>query len=307
MIEDLRQQQIEHVRRKKREGRWKVIIGFVLILSVLVAVLSLNAYRNKTFEITYYNHSSQKIEEPFKIALLCDLHNGEFGSGNWQLIQAIAEEEPDLILIAGDMVNLTESDVSVAVSLCEKLAKLAPTYYCYGNHEGTLMHNGIHGIKIPIDQYVEDVGAVFFRQSFYHLEIKGNSVDLGAISTGLSGYEQWGAYKAEELEAADDTDFKILVSHHPDLYYEKLKKVEVDLALAGHYHGGQIRIPGLGGLYHPSGGFFPKYDGGSYQLEYANLIVSRGLGNHSLIPRINNKPELVIINVCKDEEEIKER
>ena len=116
MIEDLRQQQIEHVRRKKREGRWKVIIGFVLILSVLVAVLSLNAYRNKTFEITYYNHSSQKIEEPFKIALLCDLHNGEFGSGNWQLIQAIAEEEPDLILIAGDMVNLTESDVSVAVS-----------------------------------------------------------------------------------------------------------------------------------------------------------------------------------------------
>lgn len=301
MIEDLRRQQIEHVRQKKREGRWKVFISFTLVLSVLVAVFCLNAYQNKTFEITYYTHRSDKIKDSFKIALLCDLHNTEFGGGNQQLIQAVAEEKPDLILIAGDMVNQTESDVSVAVFLCQELVKLAPTYYCYGNHEGTLMHEGIDGVKIPIDQYVEEAGAVFFRQSFYHLEVKGNPIDLGAISTGLSGYEKWGAYKANELEAADEEDFKILISHHPDLYYEKLKEVKVDLALAGHYHGGQIRIPGLGGLYHPNGGFFPKYDGGSYLLEYAELIVSRGLGNHSIIPRINNKPELVIINICNDE------
>lgn len=104
----------------------------------------------------------------------------------------------------------------------------------------------------------------------------------------------------EELEAAADSDFKILVSHHPDLYYKELADAEVDLALAAHYHGGQISIPGLGGLYHPNAGFFPRYAEEVHQLEHAELIVSRGLGNHGLIPRVNNKPELVVITVNGD-------
>lgn len=300
MIETLRQQQIEYIRQKKRKKGRRALIAAILILCIIAVGLVVNGYQNKTFETTYYECTSEKIGEPIKIALLADLHNCEFGRKNRKLIQAIAEEEPDLILIAGDMVNCTDPDVSVAVELCRQLVEVAPVYYCYGNHEGILMHDGLDGVKIPIDEYVEETGAVFFRRSFYHIEVNGNMVDIGAVPVGLSGFEQWGAYKVDELEAADETDYKILLSHHPDLYYEELQDVKVDLALAGHFHGGQIRIPGLGGLYHSNVGFFPKYAGGAYRLKSAELVVSRGLGNHGIIPRVNNKPELVMITIRGD-------
>lgn len=139
MIEDLRQQQMERIRQKKKKRGWKLLFGVLLLLCIVAGGLIYNEYQNKTFEITYYVHASDKIDEPIKIVLLADLHNSEFGRKNRELVQAVAKEEPDLILIAGDMVNCTDPDVSVAVDLCEKLVEVAPVYYCYGNHEGILL------------------------------------------------------------------------------------------------------------------------------------------------------------------------
>lgn len=301
MIEQLRQEQIERIRKKRKKQRKRILFAVLGLIMLLIAcaggILLYSIQENKTFEVTYYNHYSEKINEPVKMALLADLHCSEFGPGNSELIGRIKKEAPDLILIAGDMVMDDNPDVSVAVDLCKALVEVAPVYYCYGNHEGILMHDGIDGEKIPLDEYIEQTGAVFFRRSYYTVEVNGNWMDIGAVPQGLSGYEEWGARKVEELEQAEN--FKLLLSHHPDLYYEKVKSADIDLAVAGHFHGGLIRIPGLGGLFHPDGGFFPEYAGGQYQLDHAELIVSRGLGNSNAIPRINNKPELVMINLMK--------
>lgn len=293
MIEEFRNEQILRVRKKKRKKR--LIGAGVIIIVSLTAVVICNIISNRTFEITYYDCASEKIHESVKLAVLADLHCEEYGENNIDLIRAIQEETPDLILIAGDMVTYTNPDVSVAVRLCEALTEIAPVYYCYGNHEGLMMHTDTCGEPIPLDEYIEATGAIYFRQSYYSLQVKDNLIALCGIPYGLEGYDEWGAGKVAELEQADG--FRIILSHHPDLYYEKLKDVDADLAIAAHFHGGLIRIPGLGGLYHPGGGLFPKYAGGEYQLERAKLIVSRGLGGKSVVPRINNRPELVMIRL----------
>ena len=292
MVEQIREEWIQQMKRRRRRKylAWAAVLGILILITAVY-----NIWLNRMFEITRYHCDSEKIADSVTIAFLTDLHGKEYGEKNNKLLRAIEEEKPDLILIAGDMVTFPDSDIHVAVELCQALASIAPTYYCYGNHEGQWMHNGIDGETIPIDQYIEKTGAIFTPSEAVELEINGNRISIGGVPQGLSGYEQWGRQRVENLERSDG--FRILVSHHPDLYYEKLADVQAELAVAGHFHGGLIRIPGIGGLYHPDGGIFAKYDGGQYELEHGTLIVSRGLGNQGVIPRIFNQPELVIITL----------
>lgn len=295
---NLRQEQIQRIalKRKKRNGRiWTVAGALCGLLAVLIGV---NLYQNQHFEITYYQVESEKIKNPVKAVVLADLHSKEYGENNQELLKAVQEQKPDLILIAGDMINQDDPDVDSLAELCGNLVEIAPVYYCYGNHEAVLMHGLPEGERIPVDQYVKQEGLTFFYNSFITVNVNGNKLAIGGFqgTANGEGFEEWIKAPLEEFEAFDC--FKLLISHYPGLYYEGVRPdVDVDLAVAAHYHGGQIRIPGLGGLYHPDDGFFPKYSGGIYELENAALIVSRGLGGHGLIPRIHNRPELVVIEI----------
>lgn len=292
MIEENREEWFLEMKRCRRRRR--IAIGMICGI-LLAAICGYNVLINQSFEITRYTCYSGRIKEPVQIALLADLHCREFGEGNSRLIKAIENERPDLILIAGDMITYPNPDIHVATDLCRALVSIAPVYYCYGNHEGMWMHNGVDEETIPIDQYIEETGAIFTPAAVVELQINENRICIGGVPQGLSGYEQWGKRRAENLERSEG--FRILVSHHPDLYYEKLADVQAELAVAGHFHGGLIRVPGFGGLFHPDGGLFPKYDGGQYKLEHGELIVSRGLGNQKIIPRIFNQPELIMISL----------
>ncbi|MCD7854246.1 MAG: metallophosphoesterase [Clostridiales bacterium] len=304
MIEEIRLEQIEYIRKKRKQGRLRLLAVFVVIVALAGGYIGYNVYDNQSFGITYYDVESDKISGEVKLCVLADLHCAEYGEGNSILIEAVKNESPDLILIAGDMVTYTNPDVSVAVELCERLVEIAPVYYCYGNHEGVMMHSGVDGVTTPIDEYIDETGAVFCRESFYTENIRGNVIDIGAVGTGPEEFEQWGRDKVEALEAADGSAFKIFITHHPDLFYDSLYDIDADLCFAGHFHGGLIRLPGGRGLFHPSGGgLFPQYSGGKYELENSTLIVSRGLGGHEKFPRINNKPELIAVTLHGDEEE----
>lgn len=281
------------MKKKKFRGR---LIGTVVFLAaaLLLAAMLWKLSDNSEFETTFYRVTSDKIGDSFRIVLLSDLHNSEFGEKNRELTEEIKRLKPDLILMAGDMVNDDDPDVSIVTDLCGTLREVAPVYYGLGNHEGNLMYLET-GYQIPLDSYLFEAGVTVLYNNSVSAEIKGNDVEIGVAATNPDNFEELSSEFISEFEKKDG--FKILISHYPTLYYDCLADAEIDLAVAGHFHGGLIRLPGGRGLFHRDTGFFPRYCYGEFKLEHGNLIVSRGLGNHGKIPRINNRPELVVINV----------
>lgn len=304
MIEELRRRQIEEVKRKKIEARrkrrkWLMISFLCVLLLFLGGGLAYQIHLNRDFETTYYQLETEKIHTTIKLAVLSDLHSKEYGPDNSELIEAIRREQPDLIAMIGDMVNDDDQEFTGIQNLCRKLGEIAPVYYALGNHEGTLMYGRMD--SVALNKMLEEEGVTVLINQSVEFK-KGDSViQIAGISNEAAAYDQWAKEKMEGFWKIDD--YKLVLSHFPDLYYNKLKDAQFDLALAGHYHGGLIRLPQIGGLYHPEGGFCPKYSGGEYDLTYGTLIVSRGIGGHGVIPRINNRPELVIIEINERNEE----
>lgn len=290
-VEELRQEQIQRVRRKKRRRLWWLLLLLLpLLLAVVVIIASI---QNRDFGTTFYRVTSDKIQTQMRAVLLTDLHNHEYGEKNEDLIRKIVLLDPDIILMAGDMVNYQEEDTRVIERLCKELLETAPVYFCLGNHEGTL----IYVEEIPLDVRLAELGVKVFYDDYCETAVNGNLLAIGGTaSSGDNSYETYGKAFIDEFEETDR--YKILLDHYPTMYYEILADKDIDLCVAGHFHGGIVRLPGVGGLYHPDSGFFPQYDGGQYRLPGgADLIVSRGLGGHGIIPRINNRPELVVIDI----------
>lgn len=297
-VDDIRQEQKRYIRKKRRLRRIWQALFLLMLIAVLCAV---NIQGNTRFEITEYSVQSDRVNEGFRIALLSDLHNAEYGKGNYDLVEAIRQSRPDLILFAGDMINQDEDNLDIILSLCQDLKRIAPIYYSLGNHEGELMYG--REDKVALDQEVIQLGIPMLYLGREDTIIRGNPVSLGVFPYQDGNADEMDMDKVRQFE--ESSGFRILISHYPSVFYEKLFDADAELAVAGHYHGGQIRLPFLGGIYHMDDGFFPRYSGGQYKLGRADLIVSRGLGGHSKIPRINNRPELMLIDVSplKDNQE----
>lgn len=293
MIEELRIKQIQKIKEKKKRTRKIIIFFIIILLFMIVSVIIISSSVDKNFGITRYILESGKIDGKIKIVALSDLHNKEYGENNINLIKAIDTEEPDMIVMLGDMVNQDEDNLSIIRYLCQELMKIAPVYYALGNHEGTMMTREEN--TIAIDQILQEEGVHVLCNRYELFHKNGLTICIGGITTNEKNYDDWSEEAMKEFFENDS--YKILLSHFPSVYYERLKNEQFDLAFAGHYHGGMIRIPILGGVYHPETGFFPRYSGGCYKLTFGKLIVSRGLGNHGMIPRINNKPELLVVEV----------
>lgn len=286
---------------KKSNAKKMCLLAAVAMVLALGAGLWLMALNTMELMVTHYTLTTPKLKNDLKIALLSDLHNQEFGTGNIRLIREIEAYDPDIILMCGDMVNKDDPELSVVLSLCKELSALTDVYYIYGNHEGILQYDK-DGLQVPLDRYLQEVGVHMLYGGLYDIEHGEDHIALLAKSIHAEHY-----WKDDEVQALVETfleqdGFLLAMSHFPDLFYEALADKEFDLAVAGHYHGGQIILPGIGALYHQDTGFFPKYYGGSYPLEHGTLILSRGLGNSGWIPRINNDPELVVIDVLAQRE-----
>lgn len=274
------------------------IFTIIVLACVCIVVYSFHDQNVLTYE--HYNVYSDKLEsdQSFRAVVLCDLHNKEFGNENAELIEAVSAMEPDIILCAGDMVDKDSADTSVAVDLCVELNELAPLYYGLGNHEGSM----IYADKIPLDKELAANGIKCLINDGETIDINGIPVDVGSIATDEEGYDIYAAeFDRLYQEYEHDTHFKLMIVHLPYLFYDKIADADYDLAVSGHFHGGHIRLPGLGGVYSELNHkiqLFPKYCSGQFELPGGySLIVSRGLGNHEFIPRINNRPEISVIDI----------
>ena len=242
------------------------------------------------------------LETPIRIVQLSDLHGWTFGEGNAELIARVEELEPDIIVMTGDMMDRSDENADVACDLIRSLVSTAPVYYCYGNHEYTWMKNRQESLT-PV---LREAGAVVLDTEYLDITVNGQELRLG----GYHGYwkqpsmfevtqEQWHREFDFTLEFEDTERFKILLNHIPTTWLDwgYIDDFPVDLVLTGHYHGGQIRLPFIGGLYAPYVGLFPAYTEGIYEGEKATCILSAGLGASPGIPRINNLPQIVVIDL----------
>ncbi|MBE6584874.1 MAG: metallophosphoesterase [Ruminococcaceae bacterium] len=284
----------------------KHIIFLICASVVLSALVGWIIWGNLAIEVTDFSVQNSEIPEAFdgfRIAQISDLHNAEFGKENADLVAHLERVEPDIIVLTGDIIDSRRTDISVAIDLAPKLVAIAPTYYVTGNHEG----------RLDGEEYKELTDG-FRTAGVIVLENEAVTVTRGTDSIVIVGVEDprrdegWTEddektvrFERMEKKLTDLSDkyknsYSVLLSHRPDML-EVYAESGVDLVFSGHMHGGQFRVPFLGGLYAPSHGFFPEYDAGLYELGSTDMIVSRGLGN-SLFPfRINNRPEIVVVEL----------
>lgn len=266
-----------------------------IIFTMLIA-LALLAF-DVRLKTVYYTITSDKINTPMRIALITDLHSCKYGAGQKTLIDAVDKEKPDVILLGGDIFDDEIPDENTKTFLTA-MAKRYPCYYVTGNHE--YWSRRVDEMLAWLDANgIEYIGGKTIRTA-----VNGNEISLSGLNDpDEARYTGEGVGMVAELERAknerDDTAFTMLLTHRPS-FVNLYKDAGFDLILAGHAHGGQWRIPGLlNGTFAPDEGWLPKYAGGRYSFDNGSeMIVSRGLARESTrVPRIFNRPELVIIEI----------
>ena len=279
----------------------KKFIVLATIVAILILLIIWIAYGNTDLEIYKYNVKSEDIPsefDNFRIVQISDLHNAEFGENNEKLLLMLKQADADIIAITGDMIDSRNTDVDVAISFAQKAVNIAPVYYVNGNHESRVL-----GEYEKLKQGLTDAGVTILENSSADITIGDETISLIGINDPTfrmelvdDTMEQNIAHQLEDV-IPDNDNFKVLLAHRPE--YFDVYAGNVDLVLSGHAHGGQFRIPFIGGLVAPGQGFFPEYYEGSHIKENTEMIVSRGIGN-SIIPfRINNKPEIIVAELTK--------
>ena len=243
--------------------------------------------------------------DDYTILQVSDLHNKEFGKGQRRIVSKIAEAEPDLIVITGDMIDSRNTDVGAALDFAQKAVSVAPCYYVPGNHE-----NRIPEAYEQLKTGLRDCGVTILENEAAELKRDDKSITLMGVldpifnvgKTDAAGniLEDERTVMEAQLKNLDSLNrFIILLSHRPEML-DVYEAAGVDLVFTGHAHGGQWRLPGIGGLIAPGQGFFPAYTEGSHTEGDTTMYVSRGLGNSLMPIRIFNRPELVVVELCHE-------
>lgn len=284
----------------------KRFLKLVFILTISsVGILTLffsirqSLYDSKhTLTVTHYEITDFKLETPLTLVQLTDLHGSQFGSENEQLVELIRTEAPDLIAMTGDMFNM-DADTQEIERLCQlvsRLHEIAPVIYSLGNHEDAY----IDAFGGEVLSRLESAGAIVLDFDYTELSLSGQEFRIG----GAYGYLLDPKFRetSEQTFMRDylnTTHPTILLSHLSEglLLYEGMNAWDVDLVLSGHTHGGQIRLPLIGGLYSPETGWFPKYTKGIFSMAESTLVLSAGLGTSGDIPRFGNLPEVVVVKL----------
>lgn len=259
------------------------------------------------FKVTHYQIHTTKMQidaEAKKIIFLSDLHNHEYGKKNRRLLQAIVKEQPDLILIGGDMlVGKPHRLLEPALNMVMQLPKIAPVYYANGNHEQRMKEN-TEKYGHVFSQYrkkLKDAGVHFLENTSAVEEFDGLRVRMTGVELPSETYDKFRRYHLtkEEIDRQVGTAencYQILLAHNP-VYFDTYKEWGADLTLSGHLHGGIVRIPGWRGVITPQAFLFPKYSGEMTEEDGQAIVVSRGLGTHTINFRLFNVPELVVLEI----------
>ena len=282
--------------------KWLILIGVILILCVAEWMREIS-----TFRITHYNIISDKLsglKRERKVLFLTDLHNNCYGKENKSLLDAVRMQNPDLILIGGDMlVGKPELSTKVAEDLVCKLTEICPVYYVNGNHEQRMkIYPEKFGTKYhEYKSIVEKTGVHFLENEHVDLTIDDCEIQIHGLEIPREGYKKFRktVVSLEQIEErigkADIAKYQILLAHNP-IYTDTYLKWGADLVLSGHLHGGIVRIPGLGGVITPQFRLFPKYSGELTVKDGKSVVVSKGLGTHTIRIRFLNPAEVIVLH-----------
>lgn len=279
----------------------KLFIGLLIVLAIFCLVSIWHA--STTFHKVFYRLSSDKTSKPVKFVFLTDLHDKQYGKDNYKLLKAIEQEQPDAVLIAGDMLTAgPDRTCQVAEQFVTALCKRYPVYYGLGNHEAK-MSWAPKSYKGGYQKYVDRLagaGVKFLRNGY--LTLPDMPIRIYGLDMEKKYYKRSkrtpmeDAYLYSKLGRRNDAYYNIVLAHNPT-YFDVYANWKPELVLSGHIHGGLVRLPFLGGVIAPSLRLFPKYDGGRFTEQDSTMLLSRGLGFHSVEFRMWNPAELVVITI----------
>ena len=301
-------------------------LGMVFVLlATAIIVLLCNYIGNRSFRETFYNTSSIKVDSRVRVLQLSDLHSSSYGKNNQKLLKRIDALQPDVIICTGDIVDSAQEDLDYALSLAQELSKIAPSYYIYGNNEVDSIYDfnlnekeldeafgfdqsnrdetALLKLEDTFEEQLEHAGIKVLKNEKDTIQVKTMNVDVyGVLTSNPSAFWSYSEKAFADYLNENPNHLKITAVHEPFIFEEFHPDFWGDLMIAGHTHGGVMRIPVLGPLYTHEGGLFPQRSGdyvyGRYDVSGNPLIVSSGL-EHSNIFRVNNQPELVIIDINK--------
>jgi predicted MPP superfamily phosphohydrolase len=293
IVEKIMKKQFVCPSSKCRFRRWVFYISGALLAGLVGWVI----WSNCALEITPMTVPVKGLPDSFeglKIAHVSDLHTRRFGKEQTDLLEAIAKEKPDLIAVTGDIIDAEIEDFTPVKEFVDGALKIAPVYYVMGNHEPA------NPIYPELFEYLENAGVVLLFDTYEVLTRDGETLTLMGLSDHRLPSVKDEAQMLRRLNdlSAKTVGCRILLSHRPELL-ESVYAGKADLVLAGHAHGGQVRLPWIGGLYAPGQGIFPQYTAGFYTYEDTSMVVSRGLGLP--YPRINNRPQVLILTLTAEQ------
>lgn len=275
-------------------------ILFIVVITILLVVWIV--WGNITVGITHYTVASDRMPASFdhyKIVVVSDVHNAEFGVNNSWIIHQIEKEDPDIIAITGDLVDSSKTDIEIAGKLVQQLTEVAPCYYVTGNHEAWLGSQYQELETILVDESV-----VILHDCAIPLTKGDETIQLAGLDdpafADIDSSIQTSMLETKLRNMNLNDSYCVLLSHRPEAFSAYVTE-NIDLVLSGHAHGGQFRLPFVGGIIAPNQGLFPKYDAGMYSENNTTMIVSRGIGNSIIPVRFNNRPEIVSVELICEE------
>lgn len=269
----------------RKKHRWILPVLAILVALALIAL-------DERLILRTYTVESPKLTAEVRLAVVTDFHSSDNADDVAAMVASCA---PDAVLLVGDLFDddTQNRPTERTLSLMRQLSAQYPCYYVSGNHEAWT------GEMDALYQQTEEAGVTVLRMSSGVLTVRGQRIALCGIPDPyemvFSGAPDTEEQLRQVLEQVDSADFTVLLAHRPELL-AKYAQFPLDLVVSGHAHGGQVRIPGvLNGLYAPNQGWFPKLAGGAYTQDGTTLIVSRGLAVRTRLPRIFNRPEVVLV------------
>ena len=276
-------------KRRKRRRRRRRIRRFFTTLAVLTLLAGWFYWQQNGLSTeAIVVDSAPDGFAGYRIAVISDLHAKEFGENNQRLLRFVEGLEPDLIAVTGDILH-EESQLAMVPAVAEGLAAIAPTYYVTGNHEWAA------GAVRELEPLLETCGVRVLSNEYVMLEQNGDRLALlGAEDSNSYADQKTVGELADEVRREKGDVYQILLSHRNN-HYEEYAASGVDLTLSGHAHGGLIRLPGTDGLIGPQREWMPDYTAGLYDLDYGQMVVSRGLGNQLPAFRLFNRPDVPLV------------
>ena len=302
------------------------LISLIFVgIAASIAIIGCNYVGNRNFKETFYSVSSLKVNNKMRIIQISDLHNCSYGRDNQKLVDRVKKLKPDLIIYTGDVIDSGAQSNDRVISLCKKLAGVAPSYYIYGNNEVEKYYDvplnqealdkkfgfnnnnrepaKLSAITDDLTKKLETSGVKVLKNEYDTVTVGTTEVDVyGVLTSNPSAFWSYSGETFGEYMYSNANHLKITAIHEPVLFEKYNFESWGDLVLAGHNHGGTVKIPIVGPLYTHDGGLLPGRRGhyvyGRYEVEGRPLIISSGLENKNIF-RINNQPEVVVVDINK--------